>query len=394
MNTMPPTSEMTRAYLERDASYNGLFFLGVRTTGIFCRPSCPARKPLAKNVEYFPSAQAALFAGYRPCKRCRPLESDDQPPWAVELLADVERDPSSRITDADLKVRGIDPATVRRYFLRQYGMTFQAFTRARRLSGALSQIRENGPLDGAVFESGYESHSGFRDAFLRTFGDTPGNYRQAKDEGGRMKDEGNADSSFILHPSSFPKSGECVFLSWLRSPLGPLVAGATTEGICLLEFTDRRMLEAQFAAVRKLFAVPVVPGSNEHLEKLESEIARYFAGSLRSFSVPLIYPGTDFQCRVWTQLLAIPYGETRSYEQLAVAVGDKKAVRAVGRANGLNRIAIVIPCHRVVNKNGELGGYGGGLRRKQFLLDLERNAQGLGVNPPGPSPPSSLTQDA
>ena len=345
MNTMPPIPEMKRAYLERDTSYNGLFFLGVRTTGIFCRPTCPARKPLPKNVEYFPNAQAALVAGYRPCKRCRPLESDDQPPWAAELLAGVERDPAPRITDADLKARGIDPATVRRYFLRQYGMTFQAFTRARRLSAALGQIRENGPLDAAVFESGYESHSGFRDAFARTFGDTPGSYR----------------------------SGKCVLLSWVRSPVGPLVAGATAEGICLLEFTDRRMLEAQIATVRKLFAAPVVPGSNEHLEKLESEIASYFAGALRSFSVPLIYPGTNFQRRVWRQLLAIPYGETRSYEQLAIAVGDKKAVRAVGRANGLNRIAIVIPCHRVVNKNGELGGYGGGLRRKQFLLALERS---------------------
>src|SRR5205809_831320 len=170
MNTTLPIAEMKRAYLDRDASYHGLFFLGVRTTGIFCRPTCPARKPLPKNVEYFGSAQAAVFAGYRPCKRCRPLESDDQPPWAAELLAEVEREPSPRITDADLKSRGIDPATVRRYFLRQYGMTFQAFTRARRLSSALSRIREDRPRDEAVFEGGYESHSGFRDAFLRTFG--------------------------------------------------------------------------------------------------------------------------------------------------------------------------------------------------------------------------------
>src|SRR5438270_10239565 len=109
MNTMPPTAEMQRAYQQRDASYNGLYFLGVRTTGIFCRPTCPARKPLPKNVEYFPSASAALEAGYRPCKRCRPLELDDQPPWAADLLADVERNPTVRITDGDLRVRGIDP---------------------------------------------------------------------------------------------------------------------------------------------------------------------------------------------------------------------------------------------------------------------------------------------
>jgi AraC family transcriptional regulator, regulatory protein of adaptative response / methylated-DNA-[protein]-cysteine methyltransferase len=343
MNTMPPTTEMQRAYLEKDPSYQGLFFLGVRTTGIFCRPTCPARKPLPKNVEYFADAQAALLAGYRACKRCRPLASDDQPPWAAALLADMERDPSARITDADLKRWGIDPATVRRYFLRQYGMTFQAYTRARRLSGALHTIREDRPIDDAVLASGYESHSGFRDAFARTFGEPPGNCRE----------------------------GACVVVSWFTSPLGPLVAGATADGICLLEFTDRQILEEQFAAVKKLFAAPVVPGSNAHLEKLEAELTSYFAGALRSFTVPVIYPGTPFQRRVWEQLLRIPYGETRSYQQIAVAVGDKKAVRAVGRANGLNRIGIVIPCHRVVNKSGALGGYGGGLRRKQFLLDLE-----------------------
>jgi AraC family transcriptional regulator of adaptative response/methylated-DNA-[protein]-cysteine methyltransferase len=171
------------------------------------------------------------------------------------------------------------------------------------------------------------------------------------------------------------RNGKCVLLSRLWSPLGPLVAGATDEGICLLEFTDRRMLEAQFATVRRLFDAPVVPGSNEYLKRLQAELAGYFAGSLRSFSVPLTYPGTPFQRRVWEQLLVIPYGETRSYQELAVAVGEPKAVRAVGRANGLNRIAILIPCHRVVNKNGELGGYGGGLRRKEYLLDLEERAR-------------------
>jgi AraC family transcriptional regulator of adaptative response/methylated-DNA-[protein]-cysteine methyltransferase len=344
MKTLPPIAEMKRAYLKGDASYNGVFFLGVRTTGIFCRPSCAARKPLPQNVEYFGSAQAALAAGYRPCKRCRPLQADDQPAWAAELLADVERDPAARISDADLKARGIDPGTVRRHFQRTYGMTFQAFMRGRRLSGAFQHIRANGLLDAAVFDSGYASHSGFRDAFQRTFGDTPGNCR----------------------------AGDCVLLSWLPSPLGPLVAGATAEGVCLLEFSDRRMLEGQFAAMRRLFGMPVAPGVNAHLQRLETELTGYFAGTLHAFSVPLLYPGTAFQRRVWQQLLTIPYGETRSYEDIAVASGDRKAVRAVGRANGLNRIAIVIPCHRVVNKSGALGGYGGGLRRKQFLLDLER----------------------
>jgi AraC family transcriptional regulator of adaptative response/methylated-DNA-[protein]-cysteine methyltransferase len=342
-DTQLSTREMQRAYLARDASYDGLFFLAVRTTGIFCRPTCPARKPLPKNVEYFPTARAALVAGYRPCKRCRPLATDDQPEWVAGLLADVEREPNSRLTEQDLRGRGIDPATVRRYFLRHYGMTFQAFARARRLAGAFTQIREGASVDDVVLESGYESHSGFREAFAKTFGTPP-----AKS-----------------------KNGDCVLLAWIRSPLGPLVAGATAKGICLLEFTDRRMLEAQFATVRRLFRAPVVPGSNDHLQQLAAELDCYFAGTLREFTVPLLYPGTPFQQQVWQQLLAIPYGETRSYQQLAAAVGSPKAVRAVGRTNGLNRIAIVIPCHRVINKDGSLCGYGGGLRRKQYLLDLE-----------------------
>jgi len=334
---------MERAYLESDASFNGVFYLGVRTTSIFCRPTCPARKPLPKNVEYFSSPREAMFAGYRPCKRCRPLEPDDRPAWATRLLEEVERDPSARLTESDLKARGVDPATVRRYFLKEYGMTFQAYARSRRLAGALQQIREGADLSSVVFDSGYDSHSGFHDAFTRTFGETPGH-----------------------------STGDYVRLSWVRSPLGPLVAGATNEGVCLLEFTDRRMLETQFEAVKRRFDKPVLPGTNAHLERLESELEEYFAGRLTRFTVPLVYPGSLFQRKVWSALLAIPYGETRSYEQMAKTVGEPNAVRAVGTANGQNRIAIVIPCHRVIRKGGELGGYGGGLARKQWLLQLER----------------------
>lgn len=349
MSTMLPIAEMEKAYLAGDAAYSGLFFLAVRTTGIFCRPGCPARKPLPRNVEYFPTAKDAMSAGYRPCKRCQPLETEAQPAWVAGLLSEVERDPTARITDGDLQQRGIDPGTARRYFLRHYGMTFQAFTRARRLSGALHLIREGESIDDAVFESGYESHSGFRDAFARTFGTAPGRGRTAQQ----------------------------LFLARVQSPLGPLLAGATAEGVCLLEFTDRRMLEKQLATVGKLFGGAVVPRSNEHLARLQEELTGYFEGTVRAFSVPLVYPGTPFQKQVWDALLEIPYGETRSYEELAAAVGVPGGARAVGHANGLNRIAVVIPCHRVVNKDGRLGGYGGGLRRKEHLLSLERRVAGL-----------------
>ncbi|MBK8254429.1 MAG: bifunctional transcriptional activator/DNA repair protein Ada [Polyangiaceae bacterium] len=335
---------MERAYLAGDATYRGLFFLGVKTTGIFCNPGCPAKKPLPKNVEYFGSARDAMTAGYRPCKRCEPLRKENEPDWIKTLLTEVERDKAAGIKDSELAERGFDPTTVRRYFQRTYGMTFQAFMRARRLSQAMTVIREGRGIDDAVFESGYESHSGFRDAFVRAFGKTPG---------------------------STPVE-ERVFVSRIQTPLGPMVAAATAEGVCLLEFADRRMLEKQLTTVGKLFGGPFVPERNSHLERLNDELTAYFEKKLIRFNVPLVFPGTPFQKRVWEALLNIEHGQTRSYEELATSIGDSKAVRAVGHANGLNRIAIVIPCHRVVNKNGKLGGYGGGLRRKEYLLALEK----------------------
>lgn len=344
MNTLPPPAEMRAAYLRRDPAYDGLFLVAVRTTSIFCRPVCPARSPRPENVEFFRSASEAVFAGYRPCKRCRPMATADQPEWLTALLAHVEADPVGRITEKGLQAFGVDPATVRRYFVRYYGMTFQAYTRARRLGVAFNSIRGGTSLDAAAFASGYESLSGFREAFGQSIGCTPGVSREHK----------------------------CVFLAWLPSPLGPLVAGATDAGVCLLDYTDRRTLKTQFASLTKAFRATVLPGVHPHLDLLRAELAEYFAGRRRTFSVPVVYPGTPFQQRVWGQLLRIPYGETRSYRDLAVAVGDRAAVRAVGRANGLNRINILIPCHRVVNANGDLGGYGGGLRRKQFLLNLEQ----------------------
>ncbi len=345
---MPSVHEMQRAHLARDASYDGIFFLAVRTTRIFCRPSCPARRPLVQNITYFSSARDALFAGYRPCKRCRPLDAKGRPPdWVGRALA-MLGDADARIKDADLRQSGIDPFRIRRYFRKHYGMTFQAYCRSQRMSDALHQLRQGIRLDEVVLGNGYESHSGFRDAFSRTFGTPPG----------------------------AGKNLDCIVVSWLDSPLGPLIAGANDRGVCLLEFTDRRMLEAQFLAIKKRFGSPVVTGTNVHLTALRVELDKYFAGALRQFSLPLIYPGTAFQERVWAELLRIPYGQTRSYEELAGKIGSPDAQRAVGRTNGMNRIAILIPCHRVVNKSGKLGGYGGGLWRKQFLLDLEKRNSG------------------
>jgi AraC family transcriptional regulator of adaptative response/methylated-DNA-[protein]-cysteine methyltransferase len=213
---------------------------------------------------------------------------------------------------------------------------------------ALLEIGQGVKADYVGLSNGYQSASGFREAFRQTFGKPPGHI------------EGT----------------DCIVIDWVESPLGPLVLGAKTDGICLLEFSDPRRLQKQLAQLRKSQACPVVPGQHKHLEQLKGELTGYFEGHLTQFHIPMSVKGTPFQELVWKGLLQIPYGETQSYQGLAQAIGNPRAVRAVGRANGQNCIAIVIPCHRVVNKNGKMGGYGGGLWRKQFLLDLERRVMG------------------
>ena len=357
---LPSAAEMTAALRRRDASYDGVFYFGVRTTGIFCRPSCAARKPLAKNVTFHASVKDAMFAGFRPCKRCRPLEVPGaHPRWAAELIARIEREPDTRIRDRDLRAAGVQPERARRYFQQRYGMTFHAFARGFRLQRAFAELRRGADLDEVAMSHGFESHSGFREAFTRAVGRAPGQSR----------------------------GSDSVTLSWLESPVGPLVAGATDRGVCLLEFSDRRMLETQVERIRRKLG-PVLPGTHPLLEQLREELAQYFARERKDFTVPLVYPGTTFEVKVWDALRRIPFGETRSYEQLAWAVGTPRGQRAVGHANGQNPIAIVIPCHRVVNKDGKLGGYGGGLWRKQIMLDLERGEQTALALAPGEAKPA------
>jgi AraC family transcriptional regulator of adaptative response/methylated-DNA-[protein]-cysteine methyltransferase len=346
---LPPRPEMERAYLRSDASYDGLFYLGVRTTGVFCRPSCYARKPRTENVEFFASPKDAVFAGYRPCLKCKPVAGDDEPAWVASLVSRIEKRQDARIREDDLRKMGLNPERVRRYFAARYGLTFQAYCRARRLAGAFEHIRNGHSVDDAVFETGYASHSGFREAFGKVFGDPPA----------RTASRPEADAA-------------CVRIAWIETPIGPMIAGASDKGVCLLEFTDRRMLEHQLDVIRRRFKAGIVPGTHPLLRRLDEELREYFAGTRDRFTVPVHAPGSEFEERVWAALQRIPFGETRSYEDIAKEVGSPKAVRAVGRANGLNRIAIVIPCHRVVNKSGELGGYGGGLWRKRRLLHLER----------------------
>ncbi|MEQ8784948.1 MAG: methylated-DNA--[protein]-cysteine S-methyltransferase [Pirellulaceae bacterium] len=342
---LPPEEEMYRALVACDGQYEGLFIFGVRTTGVFCRPTCPARKPLRENVRFFPSASEALAAGFRACRRCRPLEADGAAPdWLRGLLDRVESDPTRRWTDADLRAAAVAPSRVRRWFKQHHGMTFHAYLRARRLAAAVGQIHAGEQVTGAAFDHGYESLSGFREALKKWLGDAPRREMHRRP----------------------------ILVARMLTPLGPMIAAGADEGLYLLEFADRRMLPTQFRRIDRLFRRPIAPGEHPILEQTRREVAEYFEGRRTSFDLPLRHDGTDFQQRVWKALLTIPYGETVSYRELAKTIQRASAQRAVGRANGDNRFAIVIPCHRVVRSDGTLCGYGGGLWRKQWLLEHER----------------------
>jgi AraC family transcriptional regulator, regulatory protein of adaptative response / methylated-DNA-[protein]-cysteine methyltransferase len=166
----------------------------------------------------------------------------------------------------------------------------------------------------------------------------------------------------------------------IESPLGELIAGATDEGVCLLEFNDRRRAATECRDLIKLFNMPMEEGENIHLINLRKQLNEYFSGKLKKFSIPMVTPGTDFQQEVWKELQEIPYGTTRSYREQAYALKKPESVRAVANANGMNRISILIPCHRVIGSNGRLTGYGGGLKRKKWLLDHEKKYSGKAVD--------------
>ncbi|MDQ3622128.1 MAG: trifunctional transcriptional activator/DNA repair protein Ada/methylated-DNA--[protein]-cysteine S-methyltransferase [Verrucomicrobiota bacterium] len=336
---------MYRALVDRDSSFDGIFFVGVRTTGIFCRPTCVARKPAPENVEFFPNAGEALHGGYRPCLRCMPMDPDQRPPKLIERLrAEVERAPGGRLTDKELAALSIDPSTARRQFKRHYGMTFQAYHRARRMGLALGKVRGGGSIDEAQDGSGFDSASGFREAFARIFGEAP----------------------------TAAKGRPALFAERIDTPLGTMLAVAGDEGLRLLEFTDRRALERELTLLRRRLRTNVVPGEHPHLQAVRAQLAAYFSGEELELNVPLAPIGSEFQIRAWDILRSIPIGETRSYSWMAERLGIPGARRAVGRANGSNMLCLIIPCHRVIRADGTLCGYGGGLWRKKWLLDHER----------------------
>ncbi|MCF0053302.1 methylated-DNA--[protein]-cysteine S-methyltransferase [Dyadobacter sp. LJ53] len=341
------TNEMMyQALVAKDSSYEGTFIAGVKTTGIFCRPTCTAKKPKPENVAFFKTTKEAILHGYRPCKVCNPLEKmGETPPYISGILRELAEDPSLKFKDWDLLQKGIEPSKIRRWFLKNHGITFHSYQRMFRINSAFKKMKEGETVTAAAFDSGYESLSGFNDSFKSIFGVSPVNSREK----------------------------QVIDLTRLETPLGTMFACATDQGICLLEFTDRKMLETEFKTLSKLLNAVIIQGPNRHFDLLRIQLNEYFEGKRKVFTVPLFMPGTEFQQRVWQELQNIPFGSLRSYKQQSISLAKPECVRAVANANGMNRISIIVPCHRVIGENGALTGYGGGLWRKQWLLDLERN---------------------
>ena len=343
MNLSPEI--MYQASCDKNPDFEGVFWMGVKTTGIFCRPTCRARKPKFENVEFFSNTKDAILKGYRACKTCKPLENPNETPKEIkEILDELSANPGLKFKDYDLVKRGLEPATVRRWFQKNHGMTFQAFQRLFKLNSAFKKLNSGEKVIDTAFDSGYESLSGFNESFKTVFGVSPKNSKMEK----------------------------IVDLKRIETPIGTMIACADESGICLLEFSDRKALPTELKDISKHFNANIVQGENKHFEQLEKELSEYFDGNRTNFTIPLSPVGTDFQKSVWEVLRTIPYGTTRSYQEQAQILGNPKAVRAVANANGLNKISIIIPCHRVIGSDGKLTGYGGGIWRKQKLLELEK----------------------
>lgn len=270
-----------QAFVERDSAYDGMFFAGIKTTGIFCHATCPARKAKFENCEFFSKAESALLAGYRPCKKCNPLTYPQElPPEVAHLVSVIEADPAKHWNDRDFEELGIHSATARRLFKKHYGMTFVQYARARRMGFAHDGIRKGQSVINKQLDSGYESSSGFHDAFAKVIGTAP----------------------------TQSKTRHILYFEWIDTPLGPMLSIADNSSLFLLEFADRDGLEDEIQSLNDKGNTQIVPGRNPVIVQITNELHDYFAGTLSHFKTPLHLGGTPFQNTVWEHLQASPTG--------------------------------------------------------------------------------------
>jgi len=338
--------EMWRAVEARDSSADGKFVIAVRTTGIYCRPSCPSRHPKRENVEFFLTSETAESAGYRPCKRCKPQEADaPQVTWVKKACDYIRRHPEEKITLNTLASEaGVSAYHLQRMFKRVIGISPRQYQETCRIERLKGQLREGKSVTKAVYGAGYGSPSWIYKDSRAKLGMTPGAYRR-RGEGMKIR------------------------YRIIDSPLGKLIVARTRNGVCYLGLWDDEMtLEA---SLRSEYPKAELTRETGRPDPWTREILDYLDGRVIQLGIPVDVDGTEFQRRVWAELQSIPRGQTRTYGEVARSMGHPEAVRAVGRACATNPVSLLIPCHRVVGKAGDLHGYHWGLGRKKALLEVE-----------------------
>jgi AraC family transcriptional regulator of adaptative response/methylated-DNA-[protein]-cysteine methyltransferase len=337
------------AVLARDASFDGAFVYAVRSTGIYCRPSCPARRPERHQVEFFAWPEAAEHAGFRACRRCRPQTATHNP--QVEMVRRVcryiEANLDHPLTLAEMSAEvDLHEHHVQRTFKRITGITPRQYADARRLDRVKAELREGQAVTSAIYEAGYGSSSRLYERAASQLGMTPATYR---------------------------KRGEGMHINYtiVNCSLGRLLVAATERGICAVSLGDSDAALA--TGLSSEYPAAEIQRGDDGLARWVQQLIAHLDGRQAALNLPLDVQATAFQWRVWEALRAIPRGETRSYGEVARAIGQPTGARAVARACATNPVALVIPCHRVVRENGELGGYRWHVKRKQALLERERN---------------------
>ncbi|HEY3314733.1 MAG TPA: bifunctional DNA-binding transcriptional regulator/O6-methylguanine-DNA methyltransferase Ada [Bacillota bacterium] len=332
-----------RAVLERDGSADGLFYYAVRTSGVYCRPTCPSRRPGRSSVVFFETAEAAEAAGFRPCRRCRPDEVSSIQRVVAEVRRMIEA-ANAPLTLAQFgRAVNLSPYHLQRVFKRATGLTPRQYSTALRGRRLKDGLKHGSSVSEAMYDAGYGSARALYDQAHHLLGMTPGRYR-----GGGL--------------------GETIRYAFEETDLGTMIVAATEKGVCALRFGHRKLLlgemRAEFPRARliadPLAVAPYVEAAAAHLSGRRSDL-----------DLPLDIVATAFQQRVWATVRAIPYGQTRSYREVAEAIGRPGAARAVATACAANPVGLLVPCHRVVRADGGLSGYRWGIDRKRALLDLE-----------------------
>jgi AraC family transcriptional regulator of adaptative response/methylated-DNA-[protein]-cysteine methyltransferase len=328
------------AFMRRDRSWDGRVIGAVKTTGIYCKPSCPAKRPKRDHVEFFASGAEARAAGFRPCLRCKPDEVGRDRQAIAEAMKFIEAAEEAPTLAEIASAVGYAPHHFQRLFKRDLGVSPAEYARALRNRRTETALKANERVTDAVYDAGYSGPSSFYSDARERLGMTPSAWR----DGGR---------------------GETIRWTQFDSPLGKMLIAATARGICRLTFDDSE------ASLRGLFPNATIVEDAGSLKELVDGALAVIERPLAARDLPIDVAGTAFQEAVWRELRKIPPGETRSYAEIAAAIGQPKAVRAVGTANGDNHVAVLIPCHRVIRSDGSLGGYAGGLDRKRKLLESE-----------------------